>query len=119
MAENGDVLSFATSKGGYSAESSSRGEKEIHGIVWVVYGESVGDGLGLKAHGGLGASIDTSFNHSTQNPVLVGCPNSGEHDAKNGDKIGDEEDVDAARPLRKEYHEYYHQNINCNPEAVC
>jgi hypothetical protein len=113
------VRSFATPKCGYSAESSSRGEKEVHGIVWVVYGECIGDGLGLKVHGGLCTYIDTSFNHSTQNPVLVGCPNSGEYDAKNGDKIGDEEDVYAAGPFRKEYHEYYHQNIDRDPEAVC
>lgn len=103
-------------QGGYSAESSSRRGKEVIGVV---NRDRIGNGLGLKVHGGLCACVETSFGHPTRNPVLVCCPNSGEHDAKNVDKIGDEEDVHAAEPIRKEYHEDYDQNINCNPEAVC
>ena len=82
-----------------------------------MYGECIVDnGLGLKMHGGLYAVVDTS---STYDPILVVCPNRREYDAKYGDKIGDEENVYAAGPIRKEYHEDNDRNINGNPEAMC
>ena len=69
---------------------SHRGRKKLRRTIWVECRENFSNGLGLKAHGGLGTRVDTGFDHSTYYPVLVSGPDRGEYDTQNGDKIGNE-----------------------------
>ena len=80
--------------------------------------ERVRDSFGLKAHGGLCARVDTGFDHPTHDPVQVGCPNRGEDDAENGDKIRNKENVGTAGPTGQGYHENNHCNVNSDPDIA-
>lgn len=84
----------------------------------VAQRERVRDGFGLKTHARLRTCVDTGFDDSTHYPVEVGCPDGGEYDAEDGDKVGNKKDVGTARPTGQEYHQNNHRNVNGHPEKA-